>query len=176
MVMKKKLYLLRHAKSSWDDPSLPDRDRPLSKRGRKAVAAVRQLIQSEKIAPELVWLSSARRTAQTLQGLEPWRDPPMVEVKEALYMAPAPKILEMLRSVPDGARSVMLIGHNPGLRDFAVLLFGGDDAAAQNPLAHRMSESFPTGALAEFTLSGTWSEIGAGSAKLARFVVPRELK
>jgi len=174
--MKNKLYLLRHAKSSWDDLSLADRDRPLSKRGRKAIEAVRKLIQSEKIKPELVWVSSARRTMQTLEGLAPWEQPPEIEVMDVLYMAPAPQILELLRSVPDTPKSIMLIGHNPGLRDFAVLLAGGTEAAAGNPLASRMLESYPTGALAEFALDRPWRELAMGSGKLLRFVVPRELK
>lgn len=175
-IMKKQLFLLRHAKSSWEDLSLPDHDRPLSKRGRKAAAAMRELFRSEKISPDLVWVSSARRTLQTLEGLQPWDKKPIVEVKEALYLASAPKILALLRDIPDSAGVVLLIGHNPGLHELAVLLFGGRDHAADDPLAQRLADAYPTGALAQFALDCPWSQIGKGSGRLARFVVPRELK
>jgi phosphohistidine phosphatase len=175
-IMKKQLFLLRHAKSSWDDVSIPDHDRPLSKRGRKAAAAMRRLAQSEKIDPDLIWVSSAVRTLQTLEALQPWDQPPKVEVKETLYHAPAAKILELLRNIPESAGKVLLIGHNPGLQELALLLIGGDDAAAGDGLARRLADSYPTGALAQFELECSWSQIGEGSGKLTRFVTPRELK
>ncbi len=173
--MEKQLFLLRHAKSSWDDLSLPDHDRPLSKRGRKAGAAVRRLVQSERISPDLIQVSSALRTLQTLEALQPWKKPPRVEVKEALYHASAPQILELLRDVPDQAVSVLLIGHNPGLQEFAILLAGGHGDAAEDALGRRLADAFPTGALAEFALDCSWSQIAEGSGKLTRFVTPREL-
>ncbi len=113
---------------------------------------------------------------QTLERLEPWDRPPKVEVKEALYMAAAPEILEMLREIPDTARTVLLIGHNPGLQELAILLIGGQDQATADELGRRLAEAYPTGALAQFALDGSWSRIGRGSARLTRFVAPRELK
>ncbi len=174
--MKKQLFLLRHAKSSWDDLSIPDHDRPLSKRGRKAAAAIRQLIQSESINPDLIYVSGAIRAMQTLQRLEPWAKPPKVEVREELYMADAPEILQSLREVPDTARSVLLIGHNPGLQDLAVLLIGGREHATGDALGRRLADAYPTGALAQFAFEGSWSRIGRGSERLTRFVAPRALK
>ncbi len=137
---------------------------------------MRQLIQSERISPDLIYVSGARRTMETLERLQPWDKPPKVEVKEALYMADAPEILQLLREVLDTARSVLLIGHNPGLQELAVLLIGGQDHAAGDPLGRRLADADPTGALAQFALDGSWSRIGKGSAKLTRFVAPRELK
>ncbi len=113
---------------------------------------------------------------QTLERLEPWDRPPKVEVKEALYMAAAPEILEMLREIPDTARTVLLIGHNPGLQELAILLIGGQDQATADALGRRLAEAYPTGALAQFALDGSWSRIGRGRARLTRFVAPRELK
>jgi len=173
--MKKQLFLLRHAKSSWDDATLADRDRPLSKRGRKAIAAMRQLVQSEKIAPDLVYVSSARRTLQTLEGLEPWDRSPKVAVTPELYLASAAQILELLRGVPDAARVVLLIGHNPGLHELAVSLVGGSEHAEGDGLARRLAEGYPTGALAQFELEGRWAQLGEKPARLKRFVTPREL-
>jgi phosphohistidine phosphatase len=173
--MKKQLFLLRHAKSSWDDLALPDHDRPLSKRGRKAAAAMRRLAQSDGLSPDRVYVSSALRTMKTLEAIEPWDDPPIVEVREDLYLAPASKILELLRGVPEAARAVLLIGHNPGLQDLAVLLMGGDGQGAKDA-ARRLADSYPTGALTEFELDCSWLQIGRGSGRLRRFVTPRELK
>jgi phosphohistidine phosphatase len=170
--MPKQLFLLRHAKSCWDDVTLADHDRPLSKRGRKAGAALRRLFQSERINPDLVLVSSALRTLQTLAALGAWETAPKLEVEPSLYHAPAPQIIDLLRKIPESAQSVLLVGHNPGLQDLALLLLGGQDDAA----AGRMTDSFPTGALAEFTLEDSWLRIDQGSGRLRRFVTPRELK
>jgi phosphohistidine phosphatase len=171
--MKRRLLLLRHAKSSWDDPSLADHDRPLSKRGRKAAAAMGAWIHARGLAPDLIYVSDARRATETLEKLPPWKAAPAVEVRPALYLAPAPDILALLRAAPDDARTLLLIGHNPGLHDLAVLLAGHP---AGDKLAQRMAEAYPTGALAQFTLDGPWSRIGEGISTLTGFIVPRELK
>src|ERR1700739_1274774 len=81
------LLLLRHAKSSWDEPKLADRDRPLNKRGRNAAAAMREAMRNLGLAPDVVLLSPARRTRETLAALEPWDDTPVVEPLEQLYLA-----------------------------------------------------------------------------------------
>jgi phosphohistidine phosphatase len=174
--MKKQLFLLRHAKSSWKDLSLPDHDRPLNKRGRKAAAAIRRLVRSEGIHPGLICVSSALRTLQTLEALQPWDEQPEVEVTDALYLAPAQQILERLRQIPESTRAVLVIGHNPGLQELAVLLVGGDDHVAEDALARRLADSFPTGALAEFTVDCSWSRIDRGSGRPTRYVTPRELE
>jgi phosphohistidine phosphatase len=174
--MKKQLFLLRHAKSSWKDLSLPDHDRPLNKRGRKAAAAMRRLFRSEGVNPDLICVSSAVRTMQTLEVLEPWDEQPEVKVENALYLATAPQILERLRAVPDSTRAVFVIGHNPGLQELAVLLISREEHLPEDALPRRVTESFPTGALAEFSLDCSWSRIGRGSGRLKRFVTPRELE
>ena len=171
--MKKQLFLLRHAKSSWDDPSLADHDRPLSKRGRKAAAVIRQWLRQEGIGPDLVYVSGALRTRQTLAALEPGDKAPEVEVREDLYLASAPQMIALLGEAPKAARAILVIGHNPGLQELAVLLAGED---TENALAGRMAEAFPTGALAAFEIDGPWARIGAGAGKPVVFVKPRELK
>jgi phosphohistidine phosphatase len=169
--MKRQLFLLRHAKSSWDDPSIPDHDRPLNKRGRKAAATMRQFIRSEGIRPDLVCVSSARRALQTLEALGPWDRPPSVEIEPELYLARSQKILELVHDVPPSSRVVMVIGHNPGLQDFATLLAGDSGDA----LVRRLTEAFPTGAMAKFKIDGDWSQVAPGSGRLTRLVTPREL-
>ena len=170
--MTRQLLLLRHAKSSWEDPALADHERPLAKRGRKAAVALRRFMKAEKLAPELVLVSTARRTQETLEALQPWRRPPQVENLAALYDAPASSLLELLRAVKPSVRSVLLIGHNPGLKGLATLLAGGeaspDSAAHRRGLSHRSAGAVR----GRRRLGGDRRRRG----KLTHFVVPRELK
>ena len=120
----RQLLLLRHAKSTWDDASMPDRDRPLNARGRRSVAIMRQAMQELGLAPDVVLVSTARRTLETLEALEPWDDMPLIEPMDSLYLATSLQIGAALHGVAETVRSVLLIGHNPGLHDFAVSLAG----------------------------------------------------
>ena len=162
----KRLYLLRHAKSSWDDPALADRDRPLAPRGEKAGNKLAKHLEQEKIRPALVLCSSARRTRETLERIAPGLGKTQVEIEDGLYAASEGELLARLRRIPDSVDSVMVIAHNPGLQDLALSL-GGDSAAA-------LAESFPTGALATLAVP-SWGELGDGSAELVAYVVPRAL-
>jgi phosphohistidine phosphatase len=166
-----RLLLLRHAKSSWDDPDLSDHDRPLSKRGREVGELLRAMFRERAIRPDLVLVSSARRAVETLEALQPWESPPRVDVLSALYHAPAPALLEIIRAAPDFARVLLVIGHNPGLQDFAVSFAGRRDDA----LVQRMAEGYPTGAFAQFEVERPRSRIEMGCAKLTDFVTPKEL-
>src|SRR5689334_13732267 len=93
------LLLLRHAKSSWDDPKLPDHERPLNARGRRAAAAMRGAMRELGLTPDIVLVSPARRTMQTLEILEPWDETPLIEPTDALYLATAPQMLKLLQGV-----------------------------------------------------------------------------
>ena len=169
----RQLLLLRHAKSSWDDPRLSDHSRPLNGRGRAAAGAMRQAMLGLALTPDMVLVSTAQRTQETLAALEPWEETPLVEPMDALYLATAPELLKILNaSVAETARSVMVIGHNPGLHELAVLLMG----SARDPAdAKRLADGFPTGALAEFSVPGPWHTLAAGGARLHRFLCPRDL-
>lgn len=169
--MTRQLLLLRHAKSSRDDPSLADHERPLSKRGRKAAAAMRAAILSRGLSPDLALVSTARRTRETFEALEPWPRSLRVMFPDALYHASPATMLELLHEVEPSRRCVLVVGHNPGLMELASLLAGSDEGV----LAQRLASGFPTGALAVFELMGPWSTIDAGAAKLMDFVTPREL-
>jgi phosphohistidine phosphatase len=176
----RQLLLLRHAKSSWDDKTLPDRDRPLNQRGRRAVAAMRQAMRDLGLVPDMVMLSPSRRTSETLEALEPWDEVPLIEPVEALYLATAAQLLEALHGVPETVRSVMLIGHNPGLHDLAVRLVGPRGAAVRQSQAagraiEHLAAGYPTGALAEFGIAGGWGHLGSGGGQLIRFLRPRDL-
>jgi phosphohistidine phosphatase len=158
------LYLLRHAKSSWDDPALPDRDRPLAPRGRKAAKRLGDHLRERRIEPDLVLCSPARRTRETLARL---RLPPRVQVEfeEGLYAAEADVLLARVRALGDDASAVLLVAHNPGLQALAIELVGDDGA----PFA----EKLPTGALVVLEVEVPWSVLER--ARLAEYVTPREL-
>ncbi len=165
------LYLLRHAKSSWSEPALPDHERPLSPRGRRDGKRVAGHLLRLGIAPELVLCSTAARTRETLELTRPaLADTATVSLEAGLYAASAGTLLERLRALPDEVVSVMLIGHNPGLEDLALLL------AASGDELERLEAKFPTAALATLTISAaTWKRLSKADAVLADFVVPKQL-
>jgi phosphohistidine phosphatase len=166
----KRLYLLRHAKSSWDDPTLADHDRPLAPRGRRAARVMAEHLRREGIAPELVLCSRSRRTRQTLTAIAPGLgESADARIKPELYAASAADLLEVLREVPDEVGSVMLIGHNPGIQDLALSLAG------DGPEIARVRSKFPTAALATLEFRASWRELAPRTAELVSFVKPKEL-
>jgi len=166
---------MRHAKSTWDDPKLSDHARPLNARGRQAAAAMRRAMIDLGLAPDVVLVSSARRTLQTLEALEPWADTPLIEPMDALYLADADRLLEVLHRVTLTARSVLLLAHNPGLHDLALRLVSDDQMRDGSPLARKLEAGYPTGALAEFAIGVPWDAVGTGVGRLQRFFGPRDL-
>ena len=123
------------------------------------------------LTPDLVLVSPSRRTLETLAALEPWDDTPLVEQVETLYLASLPQLLGILRGVNETVRSVMLIGHNPGLHELAMLL-GATSAA--NEVSSRLGGGFPTAALAEFSVATQWRQLDAAGSRLVRFLTPRD--
>jgi len=171
----RQLLLLRHAKSARGDPEITDHARPLTEGGRAAVASLRRAMLDLGLAPDVVLVSSARRTIQTLEALEPFDENPLIEPMDKLYLATAPQMLGVLRGVADTVRSLLVIGHNPGLHDLAVMLAGANAAQASGPVTSQLAEGFPTGALAEFTVAPRWSELASGGGRLVRFLCPKNL-
>jgi phosphohistidine phosphatase len=169
----RQLLLLRHAKSSWDDPRLSDHARPLNTRGRRAAASMAAAMAELGLVPDIVLVSSARRTLQTLEALQ-LEGPPLVEPMDDLYLAPWTRLLEVLRNLPETARSVMLIGHNPGLHDLAMAL-AGPAAMASSATARRLAPAYPTASLAEFAVASPWRQLDAGGGRLVRFLTPADL-
>jgi phosphohistidine phosphatase len=167
----RRLHLLRHAKSSWDDHTLRDRDRPLAPRGRRATTRIARWARKHDVRPQLVISSSAVRAQETLRGVLPGLGGPEVWTEVALYAASAETLLERVRALPDEAMEAMLVGHNPGLADLVLLL------AEPGELRDRAAAKVPTGALATLEADiASWSELEPGNARLAEFVIPRELK
>ncbi len=164
----KRLILTRHAKSSWDDPMMADHDRPLNERGRMAAADLGQWLASRGYVPQKVLCSDALRTRQTFSGIAPaLPGTPVLELKPALYHAGPDVMLAVLRHAQ--ADTVMMIGHNPGIAEFAHRL------VAHTPMTPDFTR-YPTGAtLVVDFIAVSWADVGFGSGATVDFVVPKEL-
>lgn len=167
------IHLLRHAKSSWDDPGLADLHRPLAPRGRRAAEAMRRYLEEEDILPDLILCSPARRTRQTLEGIAGAVKGVPVRVEEGIYFAGELAVLGLLRSLPEGCGSVLVIGHNPTFEELAMELLDPD--ADHDPSLRRMASKYPTGALATLEGPASWSELEPGRCRLVSFVRPKDV-
>ena len=167
------LYLLRHAKSSWDDPTLADFDRPLAARGRAACETMSEYLRLADVEPALVLCSSAARTRETLAGIRmAIGEETQTRFDDGIYHADSSALLNRLRGVPDAVTSVMLIGHNPTMEELALELVGESNP----PDRARMAHKFPTAALAILVVeTDAWQNLGPATCQLHSFVVPREL-
>lgn len=170
--MARRLLVLRHAKSSWDDASLADHDRPLSARGRAALPELARVLAVRGAGVTRVLCSSAARAVATLDGA---RDalPADVEVTvdRGLYDADTEELLARCRAVGDATGDVLLVGHNPDLEDLIAQLTGDTTPTA----ARQLRTKVPTGALAQLTLPGPWLELQPGTCHLDILLVPKSL-
>ncbi len=164
------LYLLRHAKSSWDVPALDDHDRPLSARGMKAARVVASEIARQRISVDLVLCSSAARARQTLEVIVPALAEPLdIRIDPELYAAGAGDLLGRLRGLDEETRTVLVVGHNPALEELTEQLAGDGEPQALEQLRRK----FPTGALATLTTGRSWGDLGPGAAYLESLFLPR---
>ena len=166
-----RLWLLRHAKSSWDDPGANDEDRPLAPRGERAADRMGAYLEGHDVRPELVLCSSAARARQTLARVLPGLGQTLeIRIEPGLYTFEVGVLIDRLSRIPADVSSVLLIGHNPALQDLAVRV------ADRGARLEDISRKFPTGALAEIDVgSGSWGAVAYRAGELARFVTPGEL-
>ena len=119
----KTLLLLRHAKSSWNQPELNDRDRPLNKRGKKEAPKVGNYLKANDLVPDLILSSTARRAHETAQAAaEESGFEGQIDQYQDLYMSDTACYLDILQSLPDTANRVLVVGHNPDLDELLTLL------------------------------------------------------
>jgi len=170
----KTLWLLRHAKSSWEEPGLKDFDRPLNKRGQKACQIMAELVARRAIRPDLILCSPALRTRDThariaeAAGLD---RPACYDPR--LYGADAAQLLRCLQGVEGEPSSILLIGHNPAIQELTLLLA----RRGRTSDLDRVERKYPTAALAELRLGvARWAELAPGEAALAAFNEPKEIK
>lgn len=167
------LTLVRHAKAEHA-PGKPDHDRELAQRGRRDARAVGEWLSdpSRAVVHHLVLCSTSERARQTLAGI--CAGGAAVEetrFDERIYDASAAHLLDVLREVPDTVRSVMVIGHAPGVPVLATSLAHNDSGSTD--VLDRLSLGFPTSALAVLGFDGSWSGLAPETAYLRDFVVPR---
>ena len=163
----RRLMLLRHAKSDW--PDVPDRERPLAKRGRRDAPVIGRWLREHGYLPDTVICSVARRTRQTweLIALELGGSPP-VTIEPRAYAASALALLYLVRELPATSRSALLIGHNPAITELAASLLGPPDG-------DRPALGFPTAAVAILEFSGGWPDVAPGQARLLDSAAPSQL-
>ena len=173
----KKLSLLRHAKSSWDDPVERDFDRPLNGRGHRAARRMGEWLKDNGFSFDHAIASPALRIRQTIEGVEAGLGTRLAPVfDKRIYMASAATLFELIQETPDDVGHLLLIGHNPGLHDLALALAGPTAMAGPAAVAaRRMAEGFPTCSLAEFTVASRWRDLAEGGGRLVRFLIPADL-
>lgn len=178
----RKVVFLRHAKSAW--PDVPDHDRPLARRGRSNAPMMGRWLRAAGHLPDHVVCSTARRASETWQlaQAELGATPP-VSFDSRVYQASAMQLLDLVRGTSPAIRTLLVVGHDPAVPELALAL------AASSQLAHagavsdaeplgvfdRIRAKFPTAAIAVLEFTGSWDKLVPGSARLTRFVTPRDL-
>jgi phosphohistidine phosphatase len=174
----RRLMLLRHAKTETDAPSGRDQDRRLDDRGHRDAARIGDWLGRHPPFPDLVQVSPAVRAKDTWElAWEVMKEhvpAPQVEYLPELYGADAAQILETIRSAcATDPKRLMVVGHNPGLHELALMLIGGGDAAGR----HALADNLPTSGLAVFDFAtNDWNEVAFRRGKLVLFVSPKLLK
>ncbi|AHM62152.1 phosphohistidine phosphatase, sixa [Flammeovirgaceae bacterium 311] len=163
----KTLYLLRHAKSSWDDESLPDNERPLNKRGKNDAPKMGKWLQANLKPPQLILCSDSARTRATIEPvMEAWQLPAEVlRFESSLYHASTETLWDLVQSCDNKIDRLMLVGHNPGLTEFA------------NSLCKEFeTENIPTSGFAAFSFDiKSWEEAEANEAQFETYQFPKNL-
>ena len=170
----KRLTLLRHAKSDWDDPVERDFDRPLNRRGEKAALLIGQYARGRKMQFDHLVASPAKRVVQTLDTfLESYGQPLDPHWDRRIYLASVATLLDVLRELPEAADSVILAGHNPGLEELILELVPDNGAS---PLREDVEVKFPTASLAVLDLDvDAWTDVVPNAGRLVSFTRPRDL-
>ena len=170
----RRLILLRHAKSDW--PDVPDRDRPLAKRGRRDAPRIGRWLHEHGYQPDVVVVSAATRTRQTWDLVAPeLGGSPAVHFEPRAYAASALTLLYLAQELPDRYRTALLIAHNPGLSELATSLAAPPESDSATDNGPRPAISLPTAAVAVFDFPGAWSSLTPGHARLISLTTPANL-
>ena len=161
----KNLFLLRHAKSSWDDPALGDFDRPLSRRGISNAILLSKYLEKQKIFFDLVLSSPSERTQSTADLVLSYCNPaPTIILKEGIYHASVSSLSQLIKGQDESINNLLVIGHNPGLH---ILI---------ESLTHESIIKLPTCAFAKLINFNHWKDLDAGILDLELLITPKELK
>ena len=170
----RRLILLRHAKSDW--PDVPDRDRPLAKRGRRDAPRIGRWLHEHGYQPDVVVVSAAVRTRQTWDLVAPeLGGSPAVRFEPRAYAASALTLLYLAQELPARYRTALLIAHNPGLSELAASLAAPPESDRPTGNGPRPAVRLPTAAVAVFEFSGDWPSLTPGQARLTNLTTPADL-
>lgn len=162
----KKLFIVRHAKSSWDFPELSDFDRPLNKRGKKNAPEMGRRLATRNVKPDALVTSPAKRAAATARRIaEEISFPLHLIIKEPqLYHGSTNGMIEVIKTVKNDVDILMIFGHNPGLTDLANQLSGSD------------IYNIPTSGVVEIDFEiSSWKDLGSITGKLISFDFPKKI-
>ena len=169
----KRLYVLRHAKSSWASPGQQDFDRQLSARGLTQCQLLRDWLTDDGNTPELVLCSPSKRTIETYEQVGNPLSDASFEVVDRFYHGSLETYLETIWSTDDSLHSVMLIGHNPTCDELSRYIA----KASSSDFEKLMSHHFGTANLAVFDFEGSsWSQIGQGNTPITKLVRPKDIE
>lgn len=168
----KRLTLLRHAKSSWDDAVQRDFDRPVNQKGLRAARTVGDYLRRERHEFDHVVASPAVRVIETLDGVWDGYGRTLKPVWDRrIYLASCVTLLDVVHDSRADAESVLLVGHNPGLEDLVLMLVPDEGDSLRDSL----EDKFPTASVAVMEFDGGWTDLSARKARLTKFVRPRDL-
>ena len=169
--MKRKLLILRHAKSDWGADYTRDRDRPLNKRGKNDAHLIGKWMAQQQLFPDLVLCSPAKRTRSTLERVLTYSNKLDLKTNylESLYHADLATLLEAIGNVPDSIQRLLLVGHNPGLDALLVHI------SKQGPPYTDSGKLMTTANLALLEIPGTYQDIQQHDANLVTLIRPKEL-
>lgn len=167
-----RLIVLRHAKSAWPE-GVADHDRPLGPRGHRDAPAAGRWLRDAGCVPDRVICSTAARTKGTWELLAPHLVvTPQVVYDPRLYEAGAARMLDVVRETPEHRRTLLLIGHQPGVQDLVLMLAG----EGRGDTLERARAKFPTSAIAVLAVPAGWASLAPSTATLTAFAVPRGRK
>ena len=169
----RRLMLLRHAKSDWSASGQTDHERGLALRGKTAAPLMGRYMASQALVPDHAIVSTAARTRETWRLVaEAFPQKPPASYEDRIYEAEPDAILAAIAKAPVSATTLLVVGHNPGFHETAMLLVASGDKRARA----KLSAKFPTAALAviDFDVE-SWSAIRPGSGRLERFETPRAI-
>lgn len=169
--MARELMVFRHGKSDWDAGAARDFDRPLNKRGRKAVKRMGAWVLQRGLLPDRIVGSPAARTRETVLGLcrSAGIEESVIAWDERIYEAELGDLLSVLREGAEDSKRLMIVGHNPGLEELVLYL---SDEPVEAPGGHPL---MPTAALALFEMQGPWNQLSQKCARLTGIIRPRAL-
>ncbi|SFS11182.1 SixA phosphatase family protein [Sphingomonas jatrophae] len=170
----KRLFLLRHAKSGWDDPVARDFDRPLNAKGKRAARAIGRYLRDEKLVFDRVTASPATRVVETLDEVAAGRGATLAPVwDKRLYLASASALLDIVQDAANDSDSLLLVGHNPGLEELVLLLVPDRE---DDMTRDEIEEKLPTASFVELRFDvASWDAVAENGGTLGRFVRPRDL-